>query len=172
MRELCPACDGAELGVSMARQADRVIVHRECPLCGFTTRTEEPPEPTADNLTGLSILVVEDTPDSREMLRVALELCGARVRTAASATEGKQALNDERPDLMISDIAMPDNGIELIRAVKAAADERSMDVPVIAVTAHRGRREELLKEGFAELVEKPIDPLLLCRTIRRHTHVG
>lgn len=149
MRELCPACDGAELGVSMARQADRVIVHRECPLCGFTTRTEEPPEPSADNLTGLSILVVEDT-----------------------ATEGKQALNDERPDLMISDIAMPDNGIELIRAVKAAADERSMDVPVIAVTAHRGRREELLKEGFAELVEKPIDPLLLCRTIRRHTHVG
>lgn len=168
MNNFCPACQGGYLHVSIGREAGCVIVHRDCPLCGFTTQQDGDGPSDHQTLSGVRILVVDDTPDSREMLRTALVLCGASVRTAPSAAEGVQALKQQRPDVVISDIAMPDDGIALIRAVKAAADERHLRIPLIAVTAHRGRREELLKKGFAELVEKPIDPLTLCRVVLPH----
>jgi CheY-like chemotaxis protein len=122
-------------------------------------------------LAGVHVLVVEDTDDSRELLRIALEYCGARVTTAASAEEAKRILESVRPHVLVSDIAMPDDGIELIREVMTVAQRKGLRIPAIAITAYRGRREELLAEGFAELVEKPIDPIALCGTIRRHAQL-
>ena len=121
-----------------------------------------------NDLAGVHVLVVEDTDDSREMLRVALEYCGAFVTTAASAEEAKRVLATLRPHVLVSDIAMPDDGLELIREVKTVAATKGLRIPAIAITAYRGRREELLAEGFVELVEKPLDPIALCGTIRRH----
>ena len=121
-----------------------------------------------NDLSGVHVLVVEDTDDSREMLRVALEYCGALVTTAATAEEAKRILATLRPHVLVSDIAMPDDGLELVREVKAVAETRGIRIPAIAITAYRGRREELLAEGFVELVEKPLDPIALCGTIRRH----
>jgi CheY-like chemotaxis protein len=121
-----------------------------------------------NDLSGVHVLVVEDTDDSREMLRVALEYCGALVTTAATAEEAKRILETLRPHVLVSDIAMPDDGLELVREVKAVAETRGIRIPAIAITAYRGRREELLAEGFVELVEKPLDPIALCGTIRRH----
>ena len=129
---------------------------------------EEPKRESVD-LSGLHILVVEDADDARDALRMIFQFYGAKVRAAASAEEGARLLLEDRPDIMVSDIAMPDDGIELIRAVKASADARDLRIPVIAITAHRYRGEELLAEGFAELVEKPFDPAALCRVILRHT---
>ena len=65
---------------------------------------------------------------------------------------------------------MPDDGIE-------TNEDRGTDIkgyrhPAIAVTAYRGRREELLAEGFAELIEKPLDPLRLCATVRIHARTS
>jgi CheY-like chemotaxis protein len=122
------------------------------------------------DLSGVHVLIVEDTPDSRELLRILFEYCGAEVRTAESAEEGKRLLDEERPDVMVSDIAMPDDGIELIRSVKATADARDLQIPVIAITAYRDRRPELLAEGFDDLVEKPLDPITLCGVVKRHVH--
>lgn len=124
-------------------------------------------------LVGVHVLVVEDTDDSREMLRVALEYCGALVTTAASATEAKRILENLRPHVLVSDIAMPDDGLELIREVKAIAEKKGIHIPAIAVTAYayEGRRDELLAEGFAELVEKPLDPIELCGVIHRHAQL-
>jgi PleD family two-component response regulator len=122
MNESCPACGLSTLRAAVAQDAGHVVTHRECPRCGFTTRREESRVGRDVNLSGIRVLIVEDTQDSREMLRMVFEFCGARVRAAASAEEGKRLLQEERPDVLISDIAMPDNGIELIRAVKAAAD--------------------------------------------------
>jgi CheY-like chemotaxis protein len=122
-------------------------------------------------LAGVHVLVVEDTDDSREMLRVALEYCGALVTTASSAAEAKRILETSRPHVLVSDIAMPDDGIELIREVITTAQMKGLSIPAIAITAHRNRREELLAEGFAELVEKPLDPIALCGTIRRHAQL-
>jgi CheY-like chemotaxis protein len=69
--------------------------------------------------------------------------------------------------VLVTDISMPDDGLRLIREVKAVA-QKGIDVPAIAVTAHRLRREELLAEGFVELVEKPLDPFALCGVVRQH----
>lgn len=93
--------------------------------------------------------LVEDVDDTRDVLRMIFELYGAKVRTAGSAEEGKRLLAEDRPDIMISDIAMPDDGIELIRAVKASADAQDLRIPVIAITAHRYRGDELRAEGIA-----------------------
>jgi CheY-like chemotaxis protein len=135
----------------------------------FTTGKEEAQRRRSVDLSGIHILIVEDMADSRDVLRMIFELYGARVRTAESAEEGKRLLNEERPDVLVSDIAMPDDGIELIRAVKALADAQDLRIPVIAITAHRYRGDELLAEGFAELVEKPFDPITLCRVVLRHS---
>ena len=129
---------------------------------------EEPKRGSVD-LSGIHVLVIEDMDDARDGLRMIFQFYGAKVRTAASAEEGKRLLAEERPDIMVSDIAMPDDGIELIRAVKASADARDLRIPIIAITAHRYRADEFLAEGFAELVEKPFDPLALCRVVLRHT---
>jgi CheY-like chemotaxis protein len=121
-----------------------------------------------DDLRGVHVLVVEDTDDSRELLRAALEYCGALVTTAASAEEAKRLLQQVRPHVLVSDIGMPDDGLKLIREVKAAAAEGGVPVPAIAITAYGERRQELLDEGFAALVPKPLDPLELCGLVRRH----
>ena len=124
-----------------------------------------------DLLEGIHVLVVEDTPDSRDMLRYALEYCGALVTTAESATEAKRVLETVRPHVLVSDVAMPDDGLELIREVKTISKTLGLRIPAIAITAYRGRHEELLAEGFAELVEKPLDPIGLCEIVRRHAHL-
>ena len=66
---------------------------------------------------------------------------------------------------------MPDDGIELIREVMTIAETKGTHIPAIAVTSHRDRREELLAAGFAELVEKPLNPIALCGVIRRHAQL-
>lgn len=122
-------------------------------------------------LAGVHVLVVEDTDDSRELFRMALEYCGALVTTAASAEEAKRILENLRPHVLVSDIGMPDDGLELVREVKAVAQTKGLRIPAIAITAYRDRREELLAEGFVELVEKPLDPIALCEVVRRHAQL-
>jgi CheY-like chemotaxis protein len=123
------------------------------------------------DLAGVHVLVVEDTDDSREVLRVVLEYCGALVTTAESAEQAKRILETIRPHVLVTDIAMPDDGLELIREVKAVAESKGIHIPAIAITAYQDRREELLAEGFAELLEKPLDPITLCGVVRRHAQL-
>lgn len=123
------------------------------------------------DLDGVHVLVVEDTDDSREVLRMVLQYCGALVTTAASKEEAKRILETIRPHVLVSDIGMPDDGLELIREVKTVAQTKGLRIPAIALTAYRGRREELLAEGFAELLEKPVDPLTLCKVVRQYAQL-
>ena len=122
------------------------------------------------DLEGAHVLVVEDTEDSRELLKIVLEYCGALVTAAESAERAKRILETLHPHVLVTDIAMPDDGIALIREVGTIAQTKDLEIPAIAV-AYRGRREELLAEGFTELVEKPLDPVTLCATVRRHARV-
>jgi CheY-like chemotaxis protein len=123
------------------------------------------------DLAGVHVLVVEDTDDSREVLKVVREYCGALVTTAESAEKAKRILETIRPHVLVTDIAMPGDGLELIREVKAVAESKGIHIPAIAITAYQGRREELLAEGFAELLEKPLDPITLCGVVRRHVQL-
>jgi CheY-like chemotaxis protein len=122
-------------------------------------------------LAGVHVLVVEDTDDSREVLCMVLEDCGALVTSAASAEEAKRLIDTVRPHVLVTDIAMPDDGLELIREVKRVAETKGLRIPTIAVTAYQGRRERLLAEGFEELLEKPLDPRTLCSVVRRHAQI-
>ena len=121
-----------------------------------------------NELAGVHVLVVEDTDDSRELLRVVLEYSGALVTAAASVEEARRILDTLRPHVILTDISMPDDGLALVRDVKRLAETKGIRIPAIAVTAFQGRRDELLAEGFVESLEKPLDPRTLCGVVRRY----
>ena len=117
------------------------------------------------DLKGIHVLVVDDNEDSRELLRAAMEYCGAFVTAAASVVEASHLLHQFRPHVVVSDIGMPDDGVTNVREVTSLGGYR---IPVIAITAFRGRGNELLDKGFVEVFEKPLDPMALCGAVLRH----
>lgn len=121
----------------------------------------------------LRLLVVDDDPHTRMLLRDALELRGADVCVSASAREAVQALATFCPHVLISDIGMPvEDGYELIGRVRSgeAAGRRT---PAIACTGHAGSedRGRALDAGFDVLVGKPVDLGVLCDAIAHLTDV-
>jgi CheY-like chemotaxis protein len=121
------------------------------------------------NLDGLSILVVEDDNDTRELLRVVLETQGGTVRTASSVPEALSAYDESRPDVLVADIGMPEyNGYTLIGRVRARDREHGNNiVPAIALTAYATAidRDTMLTAGFQVHLPKPFDPDQLVSVI-------
>ncbi|HST50775.1 MAG TPA: PAS domain S-box protein [Pyrinomonadaceae bacterium] len=135
------------------KEASAARVH---PAARETLRSYEYP----DRLDGLKVLVVDDEPDTREMLRVGLGQSGARVLTAASTEEALAAIEKESPDLLISDIGMPgEDGYDLIRRVRALPPEDGGRVPAIALTAYARVEDRLqaLRAGYQMHVPKPVE---------------
>ncbi|MBW3637323.1 MAG: response regulator [Armatimonadetes bacterium] len=115
----------------------------------------------AVSLDGLKVLLVEDGDDARELLATALRMFGAQVATAASAQEAMDALGQNAPDVLVSDIAMPgEDGYALMRRVKAWASEHNRHLPALALTAYAGEQDRLqaLSVGFAAHLAKPVEP--------------
>jgi CheY-like chemotaxis protein/anti-sigma regulatory factor (Ser/Thr protein kinase) len=112
-------------------------------------------------IAGLRILVVDDEEDARDLLRTMLEHCNASVRTAASSQEALAKLRAEPPDVLITDIGMPnEDGYALIEQVRALRAEHGGRTPAVALTAYarsEDRTRALLK-GFNHHVAKPVDP--------------
>ena len=99
--------------------------------------------------------------DARELLSIILQEAGAEVSTAASANEALEAFERERPDVLVSDIGMPDgDGYSLIRRVRSLEGERGAKVPAVALTAFARAedRGEALGSGFQAHLPKPIEP--------------
>jgi PAS domain S-box-containing protein len=122
----------------------------------------------ASELAGLKVLVVDDQPDARDLVQRVLQDCGARVMTAASADEALVLVERERPDVLVSDIGMPDaDGYELLRRVRARSPEQGGRVPAIALTAFARSedRTRALRAGFLVHVSKPVDPSELVATV-------
>ncbi len=122
-----------------------------------------PPE-----LEGLHVLVCEDEPDARELLESILTGCKATVTLAASVAEAVDRFSERIPDLLISDIGMPDaSGYELIRRVRALPVEKGGRVPAIALTAYASMadRTRALMEGFQNHVAKPTEPQELVAAV-------
>jgi CheY-like chemotaxis protein len=119
------------------------------------------------DLTGVHVLAVDDDADSLELLRALLRYTGALVTTARSVREADFVLRHLRPDVIVSDLAMPSQpGWALIRAVRT--DARMADIPAIAITAF-GRlytEDQARRAGFNGYLAKPLDPVALCRAIR------
>jgi CheY-like chemotaxis protein/two-component sensor histidine kinase len=121
-------------------------------------------------LEGLRVLVVEDEPDTRELLQLVLEEEGAIVAGAGSAASAREAMNKARIDVIVSDIGMPlEDGYDLIRSVRALGAAGGGATPAVALTAYARPedRARALAAGFDEHVAKPIDPEVLLRVVQR-----
>jgi signal transduction histidine kinase/CheY-like chemotaxis protein len=127
-----------------------------------------PPAPAS--LDSLRILVVDDDRDTLEVVRELLELAGAHVLSAASAADALRLVRREVPDVLVSDIGMPDeDGYDLIRAVRALAPEEGGKVPAAALTAFTqpDLREQALAAGYELYLAKPIEPGELTAAVAR-----
>jgi PAS domain S-box-containing protein len=119
-----------------------------------------PANDITDRLDGMRILVVDDEPDTRELLKQGLEYCGATVRVAGSAAEALDELNTSSPDVLISDIGMPGaDGYDLIREVRKLPVARGGKIAAIALTAYTRIEDRLqsLRAGYDMHVPKPVE---------------
>src|SRR5581483_8912683 len=122
------------------------------------------------SLRGVSVLVVEDDAATRGMLSAVLASYGADVRAVDSARSAVEQLSKSRPNVILSDIAMPgEDGCQFLMRIRSGAVERCSDVPAIAITAYAAPedRDRILSSGFRFHLSKPVDPLTVVQTVRQ-----
>ncbi len=147
------------------------------PLLATAKGAEAPPRhPIAGNggdvqlarLDGIHVLIVEDEPTAREALLELFDSCGSVARAVASAAEAIAVLDEWRPDVLVSDIAMPEeDGYSLIRRIRLRSPEQGGNVPAVALTAYAkiGDRVSILAAGFQMYLSKPTDPKELVAVV-------
>jgi len=122
----------------------------------------------AESLRGLRAMVIDDDPGVRDVVAVTLTKCGASVTVASSVKEAFNFLADFVPDVVVSDLAMPEiDGYEFIRRFRVLNRPKGETIPVVALTAYGSvqDRHRALEAGFDQYLAKPIDPAELVRTI-------
>jgi PAS domain S-box-containing protein len=132
-----------------------------------TTRTEGD-DTRSGTLSGVRVLVVDDEHDTREILSVMLTRYGAEIRTAGSAAEAMTVFSQWLPDVLVSDIGMPEeDGYALIKKIRALPQENGGDVPAIALTAFASAQDKKtsLAAGFQRHLSKPIEPVALAKNV-------
>jgi DNA-binding response OmpR family regulator len=123
---------------------------------------------TMQSLHGLVILIVEDDDDARELMQAVLEQRGATVSAAESVARAFELLDDTLPDVVVSDIAMPDeDGLTFARRLRTRSLENGGRTPIIAVSAYAGSADRVraLAAGFDRYLHKPVDFEELSATI-------
>ena len=154
-----------KLPLMIVHDEQRVIdsVERRHPTAGAGQLPDCPP-----SLKGLRVLAVDDEAEARDLLTAMLERCGAHVRVAASAWAALEALESWRPDVLVSDIGMPDeDGYALIRKVRALPAERGGRIPAVALTAYARTEDRVraLSSGYQVHVAKPVEPAELAAVV-------
>ena len=152
----------------------------------LVTDAVQPPEPTVvtpgywqqngssaelkpDVLSGLKVLTVDDQPDTRELITLALGRYGAEVRTSDSASVALKLIEDWKPDVVVSDIGLPEmDGYDFMRRLRELEGDGER-IPAIAVTGYAGAVEEskALNAGYALHLSKPIELNELAKAIAR-----
>jgi len=128
------------------------------------------PEANEDALRGIDILVVDDDDDSRDMLLAALERRGAVTRGASSVANARVELTARLPDVIVSDLGMPDeDGYALIAELRNKSPEAGGDIPTIALTGYAGLDDQRRARaaGFDQHISKPVDLSKLPQIIAR-----
>lgn len=187
---------GLGLGLSIVRQlvdlhGGSASVHSEGEGKGATftimlpfvgvTGDEKEPEPAqpaqgeADipfeglpSLQGLKVLVVDDEADTRELICEVLKECGSEVIMCRSVAEALVALEQYKPDILISDLGMPDeDGYSLISKIRALPAERGGQIPAAALTAYARAEDRMrvLRSGFQFHLPKPVDSAELVTVV-------
>jgi signal transduction histidine kinase/ActR/RegA family two-component response regulator len=162
---------GTALGTTVTVHLPLTSVHRGAELDERLHQEKLSPHVTTfipAELAGLKVLVVDDQADARDLIRRVLEDCAAEVLTAATAAEALTLVETSKPDVLVTDIGMPDaDGFELLRRVRALGPERGGRVHAIALTAFARSedRTRALRAGFQVHVSKPVDPSELVATV-------
>jgi CheY-like chemotaxis protein len=118
---------------------------------------ENPP-----NLEGAMVLLIDDDPDTRKVLRKILEQCSAEVRDASSAEEGLSEAKRCKPSIVVSDIGMPrEDGYQFIQKFRAWERQTGTWTPAVALTAYARAEDRVraLAAGYQIHVAKPIEPV-------------
>jgi len=134
----------------------------------------ESPRPTPTNedsavdsqpaLAGIYALLVEDDPDGCDLMQMMLRRFGAEVTAVGTAAAALEAVKHRRPDVLVSDIGLPDgDGFALLKRVR----ESNHDLPAVAVTAYASRQDvaKALAAGFQAHVAKPVEPAQLSAAV-------
>ena len=119
------------------------------------------------------ILVIEDNPESMELMAYLLKAYGYDFICAADGESGVSKASEERPDVVICDVHLPRlDGYGVVRALKLAPELQT--IPTVAVTASAmvGDREKLLGAGFDGYISKPIDPETFIAEITKFLGTG
>jgi PAS domain S-box-containing protein len=120
------------------------------------------------DLAGLQVLVVDDEPDARELVRHILAECGAQVRVAEGPREAIALINALAPDVLVSDIGMPEmDGFEMLRRVRAQLEPDGRRIAAVALTAFARSEDRIraLQAGFLMHLAKPVEPSELIATV-------
>ncbi|MBD0388834.1 MAG: response regulator, partial [Nostoc sp. C3-bin3] len=123
---------------------------------------------TSSNLNGVNILVVDDDADTREFIAFLLEQYGANVTAVASADKALTALSQSLPDILLSDIGMPEvDGCMFMRQLRTLPKEQGGQIRAIALTAYAGEMnaKQVLAAGFDKHLAKPVEPVELVDAI-------
>ena len=144
------------------------VALRLMPLRGMPAPGRSIPTVAMTRCDGIHTLLVDDEADGRELLALYLGQCGSRVTAVESASDALAVIERERPDVLVSDIAMPSmDGYELIRRVRALPGGHG--VPAVALTAHANAaaRVEALRAGYDIYLTKPVDAAELSAVVSR-----
>ena len=125
------------------------------------------------DLTGIRVLAVDDELDTRELFTALLTQYGAEVLTVASAAEVLTSLKSFQPDVLVSDIGMPEvDGYTLIQQIRALPPEQGGQLPAIAVTAYATEddRQRAIASGYQQHLIKPLEPEQLAQSVVALAH--
>jgi CheY-like chemotaxis protein len=169
----CGATFTVELPLAPALQTGtkdfkQIVLRDGSERVGLGPLEPDKPKKQTIRLDGLHVLVVEDDADARSLISMMLERCGASAVLASSATEALQAIETAKPDVVVSDIGMPDqDGYALIRKVRGLPAESGGLIPAIALTGYAtGKdRTRALEAGYQAHIAKPIEQAELVAAI-------
>jgi NO-binding membrane sensor protein with MHYT domain/CheY-like chemotaxis protein/nitrogen-specific signal transduction histidine kinase len=117
--------------------------------------------PVRGSLAGVKVLLVDDANDTLDVLQQILKQSGATIMAASDAGTALALLERERPDVIVSDIGMPDiDGFELMRRIRRRAANAGGAIPAIALTAftRQDDRNKAMQAGFNDYLAKPVEP--------------
>jgi two-component system, chemotaxis family, CheB/CheR fusion protein len=171
---------GGQVSAASEGAGQGAIFRVELPLMTLADsgpREEDKDAPEQSTLlTGMRVLLVDDSLDTRVLFSMAFKKHGAEVRVGATVHEALEVLEQWKPDVLVSDIGMPDeDGYDLIRQVRSLPDDRGGQIPAIAVTGFTSTRDaaSAIAAGYQMFVIKPIDLSELVAIIRSLTqHFG
>jgi PAS domain S-box-containing protein len=120
----------------------------------------------SSSLAGVRVLVLDDEPDARQLIRRVLSECEAEVALASSAAEALELIEHFRPDVIVSDVGMPDqDGYDFMRQVRTTRNFRDLPAAALTAFARPEDRKLALLAGFQTHVAKPVDPSELVAVV-------